>query len=64
MAEQRDWKHEEHHHLSRVASHLRAELSDRDTYRCYQVANDLHSNFCEDEMEAWDIAESPDDLRP
>ena len=62
VAEQRGWEHEEHRHLSRVASRLRAELSDRYIYRCYQVANDLHSNFCEDEMEAGDIAESLDDV--
>ena len=62
VAEQRGWDHGKHRHLSRVASRLRAELGDREMYRCYQVANDLHGNFYEDEMAAEDIAESLDDV--
>ena len=62
IAEQRGWEHGRHRHLSRVASRLRAELGDREIYRGYQVANDLHGNFYEDEMTAADIAESLDDI--
>ena len=50
IAEQRGWEHGKHRHLSRVASRLRAETGDRDIYRQFSVANDLHGNFYEDEM--------------
>ena len=62
VAEQRGWDHGKHRHLSRVASRLRAEQGDRDVFRWYQVADALHGNFYEDEMEAADIAESLDDV--
>ncbi len=63
IAEQRGWEHGKHRHLSRVASRLRAETGDRDVYRFFSVANDLHGNFYEDEMSADDIAESLEDVQ-
>ena len=63
IAEQRGWDHGKHRHLSRVASRLRSETGDRDVYRFYSVANDLHGNFYEDEMSAEDIAEGLDDVQ-
>ena len=62
IAEQRGWEHGKHRHLSRVASRLRAETGDRDIYRQFSVANDLHGNFYEDEMASEDIADSLDDV--
>ena len=58
IAEQRSWEHGKHRHLSHAASRLRAETGDRDVYRFFSVANDLHGNFYENEMSAEDIAES------
>ena len=63
VAEQRGWEHGKHRHLSRAASRLRAETGDRDVYRFFSVANDLHGNFYENEMSAEDIAESLDDVQ-
>ena len=57
------WEHGKHRHLSRAASRLRAETGDRDVYRFFSVANDLHGNFYENEMSAEDIAESLDDVQ-
>ena len=45
-----------------MASRLRAETGDRDIYRQFSVANDLHGNFYEDEMASEDIADSLDDV--
>ena len=63
IANQRGWEHERHRHLSRAASRLRAETGDRDLYRFFSVANDLHGNFYENEMSAQDIADGLDDRR-
>ena len=63
ITEQRGWEHGKHRHLSRAASRLRAETGDRDVYRFFPVANDLHGNFYENEMSAEDIAESLDDVQ-
>ena len=63
IAEQRSWEHGKHRHLSRAASRLRAETGDRDVYRFFSVANDLHGNFYENEMSAEDIAESSEPKR-
>ena len=62
VAEQRGWEHGKHRHLSRVASRLRAETGDRDVFRLYMVADSLHGNFYEDEMEPRDVAEALDDV--
>ena len=58
VAEQRGWDHGKHRHLSRVASRLRAELGDRDVFRLYMVADSLHGNFYEDELQPEDVAEA------
>ena len=63
IAQQRSWEHGKHRHLSRAASRLRAETGDRDVYRFFSVANDLHGNFYENDMSAEDIAESLDDVQ-
>ena len=63
IAEQRSWEHGKYRHLSRAASRLRAETGDRDVYRFFSVANDLHGNFYENEMSAEDIAESLEDVQ-
>ena len=62
IADQRGLDHGRHRHLSQIASRLRAERGDRDTYRWFQVAEALHGNFYEDQMSAQDIAESLDDV--
>ena len=63
IAEQRSWEHGKHRHYHRIISRLRAETGDRDVYRFFSVANDLHGNFYENEMSAEDIAESLDDVQ-
>ena len=62
VAEERGWEHGRHRHLSRVASRLRAETGDRDLFRLYMVADSLHGNFYEDELEPQDVAEALDDV--
>ena len=62
IAEQRGWDHGKHRHLSRVASRLRAELGDRDVFRLYMVADSLHGNFYEDELQPEDVVEALDDV--
>ena len=62
IAEERGWEHGKHRHLSRVASRLRAETGDRDVFRWFQVAEALHGNFYEDQMEPTDIGDSLDDV--
>ena len=63
IAERRSWEHGNHRHYHRTISRLRAETGDRDVYRFFSVANDLHGNFYENEMSAEDIAESLDDVQ-
>ena len=62
IAEERGWEHGKHRHLSRVASRLWAETGDRDVLRWFQVAEALHGNFYEDQMEPTDIGDSLDDV--
>ena len=62
IAEERGWEHGKHRHLSRVASRLQAETGDRDVFRWFQVAEALHGNFYEDQMEPTDIRDSLDDV--
>ena len=62
IAERRGWEHGKHRHLSRVASHLRSETGDRDVFRWFQVAEALHGNFYENQMEPTDVGESLDDV--
>ena len=63
IAEQRGWEHGKRRNLSRITSRARAETGDRDIYRFFSVANDLHGNFYENAMPSKDIAESLDDVQ-
>ena len=64
IAEQRggDWELSRHRHFSRAASRLRSELGNRDVTRLFNVAESLHGNFYEDQLQPADIAESLDDV--
>ncbi len=62
IAEQRGWEHGRHRHLSAIASRLRSETGNRDVFRYYQVASDLHGNFYDDALPARDIADGLDDV--
>ena len=62
IAEERELDHSRHRHLTRVASHLRAETGDGDIFRLYQVAEALHGNFYENEYLPKNIAQSLDDV--
>ena len=64
IAEQRggDWEHSRHRHFARAASRLRSELGNRDVTRLFNVAESLHGNFYEDQLQPSDIAESLDDV--
>ena len=62
IAEQRGWEHGKDRHLARTASRLRAETSDCDIYRWYQVADALHGNFYEDETTPEDIEDTLNDV--
>ena len=45
-----------------MASRLRAELGDREIFRIYHVASDLHGNFYEDELGPEDVSEDLNDI--
>ena len=62
VSDQRGWNHGRHRHLTQVASRPREETGDRDIYRYFAVANELHGNFYENEMSAQDIAEALEDV--
>ena len=64
VAEQRggDWEHSRHRHFSRAASRLRSELGNREVTRLFNVAESLHGNFYEDQLQHSDISESLDDV--
>ena len=62
IAESRSMPHSRHRHLSSIASHLRSVTGDRDVYRWFQVAEALHGNFYENQMEPTDVGESLDDV--
>lgn len=61
VAEARGWQHGRHRHLHQIASRLRAETGDRDIYRFFQIAGNLHENFYENQMAAHDIDEALQD---
>ena len=64
VAEQRgdDWEHSRHRHFSRAASRLRSELGNREVTRLFNVAESLHGNFYEDQLQPSDVSESLDDV--
>ena len=62
VAEQRGWEHSRHRHHLVTVSRLRAETGDGDIRRLYRAASDLHENFYENTMQAFEVAESLDDV--
>ena len=56
IAEQRGWTHSSHPSLRQVARRLAGETGDRQLFRLFRVASDLHTNFYEN----WD---SPEDVQ-
>ena len=61
-AEQRGWEHDRHRHHLVTISRLRAETGDGDIRRLFNTANALHENFYENTMQAFEVAESLDDI--
>ena len=62
VAEQRGWEHSRHWHHLVTVSRLRAETGDGDIRRLFRAASDLHENFYENTMQAFEVAESLDDV--
>ncbi len=62
IAAQRGWEHSRHRHYHRIASRLRAETGDGDIRRLFGVANLLHENFYENDMETDDVADGLNDV--
>ena len=57
IAEQRGWEHNRHRHHLVTVSRLRAETGDGDIRRLFGVANLLHENFYENDMETDDVVD-------
>ena len=62
IAEQRGWEHNRHRHHLVTVSRLRAETGDGDIRRLFGVANLLHENFYENDMETDDVVDGLDDV--
>ncbi len=62
VAEQRGWEHSRHRHHLVTVSRLRSETGDGDIRRLFGVASNLHENFYENTMQAFEVAESLDDV--
>ena len=62
IAEQRGWEHSRHRHHLVTVSRLRAETGDGDIRRRFNTASALHENFYENTMQAFEVAEGPDDV--
>ena len=62
IAEQRGWEHSRHRHHLVTVSRLRSETGDGDIRRLFGVASNLHENFYENTMQAFEVAESLDDV--
>ena len=62
IAERRGWEHNRHRHYHRIISRLRAETGDGDIRCLFGVANLLHENFYENDMETDDVADGLDDV--
>ena len=62
VAERRGWEHSRHRHHLVTVSRLRAETGDGDIRRLFRAASDLHENFYENTMQAFEVAESLDDV--
>ena len=57
IAEQQGWEHNRHRHHLVTVSRLRSETGDGDIRRLFGVANLLHENFYENDMETDDVAD-------
>ena len=62
VAEHRGWEHSRHRHHLVTVSRLRSETGDGDIRRLFAVASDLHENYYENTMQAFEVAESLDDV--
>ena len=62
VAEQRGWEHSRHRHHLVTVSRLRSATGDGDIRRLFRTASDLHENFYENTMQAFEVAESLDDV--
>ena len=62
VAEQRGWEHSRHRHHLVTVSRLRSATGDGDIRRLFRAASDLHENFYENTMQAFEVAESLDDV--
>ena len=62
VAERRGWEHNRHRHHLVTVSRLRSETGDGDIRRLFRAASDLHENFYENTMQAFEVAESLDDV--
>ena len=62
VAEHRGWEHSRHRHHLVTVSRLRSETGDGDIRRLFAVASDLHENFYENTLPAFEVAESLDDV--
>ncbi len=58
IAASRGWEHKGHHHLFAAVMQLRRETSDQNLSALFHVANSLHSNFYEDDMDAETVADA------
>ena len=62
VAALRGWEHSRHRHHLVTVSRLRSETGDGDIRRLFGVASNLHENFYENTMQAFEVAESLDDV--
>lgn len=62
VAEQRGWEHSRHRHHLVTVSRLRSETGDGDIRRLFAVARDLHENFYENTMQAFEVEDSLGDV--
>ena len=62
IAESRGWEHGRHRHHLVTVSRLRSETGDGDIRRLFASASLLHENFYENTIQAFEVAESLDDV--
>lgn len=62
VADHRGWEHSRHRHHLVTVSRLRAETGDGDIRRLFNTASALHENFYENTMQAFEVAESLDEV--
>ena len=62
IAERRGWEHSRHRHHLVTVSRLRSETGDGEIRRLFRAASDLHENFYENAMQAFEVGESLDEV--